>query len=99
VIVTLPLPIGCAPVRRRHGGAWVRAREDPTGADSQPGRAGTGGPTSRPWVIWGGAGPALREAPERHHPSRHLSAQSDMGRHGDQRERYVTLRPGRSSPH
>jgi hypothetical protein len=42
---------GRVPVRRRHGGVWLRARENPAGAESQPGRAGTGGPTSRPWVI------------------------------------------------
>ena len=39
-------------VRRRHGGAWLRAREDPAGAESQPGRVGAGRATSRPWVIW-----------------------------------------------
>jgi hypothetical protein len=46
------VPVAGVPVRRRHGGVWLRAREDPAGAESQPGRADTGGPTSRPWVIW-----------------------------------------------
>jgi hypothetical protein len=45
-------PVACAPVRRRHGGVWLRAREDPAGAGFQPGRAGAGRAASWPWVIW-----------------------------------------------
>ena len=46
------VPVAGVPVGRRHGGVRLRAREHPAGVRSQPGRAGTGGPTSRPWVIW-----------------------------------------------
>jgi Domain of unknown function (DUF397) len=44
------MPVAGVPVGRRHGGVWKQAREDPAGAESQPGRADTGGPMSRPWV-------------------------------------------------
>jgi pimeloyl-ACP methyl ester carboxylesterase len=56
VIVTLPLPIGCAPVRRRQGGVWVWAREVTGGAAMKKIVSFDGAPIAY-WTS--GTGPAL----------------------------------------